>query len=450
MSFVGRLRLVTASICAVLGAVLATQAAPATAANLPVIFGDIFGISDHFVYTQTNDSPNAVVGFRRDQFGNLTPVPGSPFATRGSGVFNPAGVLGPFDADQQVAIDRDRFLLFAVNAGSNTIAVFHIVQGLGSLVPVQGSPFPSGGINPISIGLRGDQVVIINQNQNQADPASFNRQTSNIVTRHIALDGSLVELADDTTLDLPQGSSPSQALTTNTGAFVFDPEFAPPAQAPGKPPLPVGALASYSLSPTGALTPTPANNPPAAFTSTASPGVLIASPLGSWANPVARELYVGVTGQSALAAFTWDAEGNPSFQNLVPLTGKAVCWVRVNHAGTRVYTSNTGSHTIDTLDIVSDPALPIDLSNSAAIGGPQGTATLMMEVDPTDAFVFVISQSNAVGGSATTRPTTRATIPNELHVMQVSPDGNSLTEVGTGTPIPTINPAAKIHGVAVF
>src|ERR1700722_1227562 len=127
MSFVGRLRLVTASVCAVLGAVLATQAAPATAANLPVTFGDVLGISDHFVYTQTNDSPNAVVGFRRDQFGNLTPVPGSPFATRGSGVFNPAGVLGPFDADQQVAVDRDRFLLFAVNAGSNTIAVFHIV-----------------------------------------------------------------------------------------------------------------------------------------------------------------------------------------------------------------------------------------------------------------------------------------------------------------------------------
>ena len=450
MSIVGRLGLVTASICAGLGTIMATQAAPAIAADLPASFRNIASISDHFVYTQTNDSRNAVVGFRRDQFGNLTPVPGSPFPTDGSGVFDPAGILGPFDADQQVAVDRDRFLLFAVNAGSNTIAVFHILPGDGSLIPVLGSPFPSGGINPISIGLRGDQVVIINQNQNQADPASLNGQTSNIVTLHIASDGSLVELADDTTLDLPQGSSPSQALTTNTGAFVFDPEFAPPAQAPGKAPLPVGALASYNLSPTGVLTPTPANNPPAAFTSTAPSGVLKASPLGSWANPVARELYVGVTGQSALAAFTWDAAGNPSFQNLVPLTGTAVCWVRVNHAGTRAYTSNTGSHTIDTLDIVTDPALPIDLSNSAAIGGPQGTATLMMEVDPTDEFVYVISQSNAVGGSATVRPTTRATIPNELHVMQVSADGNSLTEVGTGTPISTINPAAKIHGVAVF
>jgi len=444
MNFVEGRRLLTASFCAVLGGLLATQPAPAAADNSENIFGGF----DHFVYTQTNDSPNAIVGFRRDQLGNLSPVPGSPFATGGTGVFDPAGILGPFDADQQLAIDRDRFLLFAVNAGSNTIAAFHIVPESGSLVPVHGSPFPSGGINPISVGVRGDQLVIINQNQNQANPASVNGQTPNIVTRHITLEGRLVELLDDTTLPLPQGSSPSQALTTNTGPFVFDPEFAPPAQAPANPPFPVGTLASYRLSPTGKLTPT--SGSPPAFDSTAAPGVLTAAPLGAWASPVARELYVGVTGQSALATFTWDHEGNPSFQSLVPLTGKAVCWVRVNHKGSRVYTSNTGSHTIDTLDIVTDPARPIDLSQSAAIGGPQGTATLELEVDPTDAFVYVVSQSDAVGGSATTPPTTRATVPNKLHVLKVSRDGNSLTEVSTGTPIPTINPAAKIHGVAVF
>ena len=55
-----------------------------------------------------------------------------------------------------------------------------------------------------------------------------------------------------------------------------------------------------------------------------------------------------------------------------------------------------------------------------------------------------------VGGTATTLPTTLATIPNKLHVLGVSADGNSVTEIGTGTPIPTVNPAAKIFGVAVF
>jgi hypothetical protein len=436
MSNTTRRRVAATSAGAVLGAVLAMQTAPA--------------LADHFVYTQTNDSKNAVVAFRRGDDGNLTPVIGSPFATKGAGIFNPAGVLGPGDNDQQVTVDRDRFLLFAVNAGSNTIAVFYILPFDGSLVPVPGSPFPSGGISPVSIGVRGDQVVIINQNENQANPASTNRQTSNIVTRHIALDGSLVKLPDDTTINLPQGSSPSQALTTNTGPFVFDPEFAPASQAPAAPPVPVGALASYQLSPDGTLTPTPGNNPPRAFTSTASAGTLKASPLGSFANPLARELYVGVTGQRSVAAFTWDNEGNPIFQSLVALGGTAVCWVRVNHAGTRLYTSNTGSHTVDTLDITHNPALPIDLSNSAPIGGPNGTATFELEVDPTDDFVFVVSDSNAVGGTATTPPSTLATMPNKLHVLGVSADGNSLTEIGTGTPIPTVNPAAQIFGLAVF
>ena len=103
MSNTTRRRVAATSVGAPVTAVLAMQTAPA--------------LADHFVYTQTNDSKNAVVAFRRDDDGNLTPVTGSPFATGGAGVFNPAGVLGPGDADRQVTVDRDRFLLFAVNAG---------------------------------------------------------------------------------------------------------------------------------------------------------------------------------------------------------------------------------------------------------------------------------------------------------------------------------------------
>jgi hypothetical protein len=40
-----------------------------------------------------------------------------------------------------VIVNRDHTLLFAVNGGSDTIAVFHI-NGDGTLTPVDGSPFP--------------------------------------------------------------------------------------------------------------------------------------------------------------------------------------------------------------------------------------------------------------------------------------------------------------------
>ena len=80
--------------------------------------------AEHVVYTETNDIANAVLAFRRDDKGRLTLVPGAPFSTGGKGVIDPSFKLGPFDTDQNVVIDHDRRLLFAVNSGSNSIAVF--------------------------------------------------------------------------------------------------------------------------------------------------------------------------------------------------------------------------------------------------------------------------------------------------------------------------------------
>ena len=129
---------------------------------------DVLRPSEHVVYTETNDVTNAILAFRRDDEGRLTLLSGAPFPTGGKGVVDSSFKLGPLDTDQNVLIDYDRRLLFAVNSGSNSIAVFRIRPHDGSLEPVRGSPFPSGGINPVSIGLRGDQIVIINQ---EMDPA---------------------------------------------------------------------------------------------------------------------------------------------------------------------------------------------------------------------------------------------------------------------------------------
>ena len=57
-----------------------------------------------------------------------------------AGVFDATFIPGPFDSDQNLIENASGTLLFAVNSGSNTIAVFHI-QSDGSLAPVHGSPF---------------------------------------------------------------------------------------------------------------------------------------------------------------------------------------------------------------------------------------------------------------------------------------------------------------------
>ena len=97
------------------------------------------------LYVESNhQSPgqNSVLGYARAADGSLTPLPGSPFLTGGKGHNNPtAGLLGPNDLDQPMVASDDKKRLYAVNAGSNTIAVFNVAAD-GTLAAVTGSPFP--------------------------------------------------------------------------------------------------------------------------------------------------------------------------------------------------------------------------------------------------------------------------------------------------------------------
>ena len=101
-----------------------------------------------FVYTNDDVAgPNTVSGFRVGSDGALVPVPGSPFTTGGT------GGRGGFFASNRITVFASRDLLFASNAGSNDISVFRIDGLTGSLTPVSGSPFPSGGVSSLGISL---------------------------------------------------------------------------------------------------------------------------------------------------------------------------------------------------------------------------------------------------------------------------------------------------------
>jgi len=102
----------------------------------------------------TISNGNVVYGYSNDGAGNLTPLPGSPFLTGGTGSAPPLGMsLGlQTDDDQQVITNNAGTLLFTVNGFSNTIAVFDINSD-GSLTMIPGSPSTSGGTQPASLGL---------------------------------------------------------------------------------------------------------------------------------------------------------------------------------------------------------------------------------------------------------------------------------------------------------
>jgi len=65
-------------------------------------------------------------------------------------------------------------------------------------------------------------------------------------------------------------------------------------------------------------------------------------PLGLYTHPRMRLLYVGFVVVNRVGIYSFDKEGRLEFLRSVPHPGLAVCWLRVNRNGTRLYTGNNG------------------------------------------------------------------------------------------------------------
>src|SRR6266550_871935 len=119
-------------------------------AALLVLFGfALLAASVHaqstFVYTNNNETPNTVTAFSVGPGGTLTMV-GSPFPTGGNG-------SGNFRASNTATVTVRKKILYVANTGSNNISGFSINTTTGALTPVPGSPFATGGFGLYGISL---------------------------------------------------------------------------------------------------------------------------------------------------------------------------------------------------------------------------------------------------------------------------------------------------------
>jgi 6-phosphogluconolactonase (cycloisomerase 2 family) len=211
------------------------------------------------VYVGSNifgDNANSIFAFRRDAEGNVTELPGSPFLTGGSGVATATiPRFGSFESDQSIIVNTGRTRLFAVNSGSDTIAVFYILPD-GGIVPAPGSPFPSGGVNPVSVGLAGDRLYVVNKNDDPMRPEVTSANFPNYTGFTVAADGTLTPIPDSTiTLPSPT-ASPSQALISRDQRFLFGADFLADVT------LGQGLLQSFRIQNSGTLAQNPPQPPP--------------------------------------------------------------------------------------------------------------------------------------------------------------------------------------------
>jgi hypothetical protein len=381
-----------------------------------------------YVYVESNigtPNGNSIYAFQRESNGQLHPVAGSPFLTGGAGVPYTGYSTGPYDSDQEMVVNAQQTLLFATNAGSNTISVFHIENG-GALTPVEGSPFPAGGAAPVSVALDGNTLYVANQGGTLGT-------ASTVLPNYVAMrveGGGVLRAINDKTNDTSRnfqdsvsvaiGSSPSQVYLTPNANVLFGADFEG------------GLLQRFVYNGVGELQElSPIALPASEFNDTTTPRL----PLGLWSSPREPILYVGYVTANKMGVYRYDAAGNLKFLRTVPNDGQGICWIRSNASGTRLYTTDTTTNQVSVYD-TSDPAYPVEIQTFTMDGVGNG---FQEGLSGDGESLYVISQR----ASAST-PEGQG---NVLHTLRVKHDG-TLEE--SATPILFTLPAGtRPQGIAV-
>ena len=327
---------------------------------------------------------------------------------------------GVVDGNDQVIVNPENTLLFAVNQGSDSIAVFKI-ESNGGLDPVEGSPFPSMGKAPSSLGLSNDTLVVANKARDGV--RELEEETPNYTTFTVADDGKLTPVPGSSIPSEPT-FAPTAAVVPDSGGVAFGLEDG-------------GPIRGFSIDDSGVLKQaegSPFAAPDEAYAAgTPAPKKFA---LGVRAHPTEPLVYMALPTSPGLAVFSYDETGQLTFVKAVQTVGAFLpCWIQITKDGRWLYVSSAGTNNITAFDI-ENPRDPVQIQDLPFM--EPGNAW-NLQLDPNDEFLFAISP-RAV-------PAVPLGMGNLQHVMSIGPDG-LLTEVGTPTKLPVPDDATPF-GLAV-
>jgi 6-phosphogluconolactonase (cycloisomerase 2 family) len=291
------------------------------------------------VYVMTNQSSgNSVMVFHRDAAGMLTFS--ATFASGGNGAGTGADPLGSQGA---LVLSEDQRLLFAVNAGSDSVSVFAVRGDRLKLLDT----VPSGGAMPVSLAVQHGLVYVLNA-----------AGTPNISGFFIDPETNRLAPLEGSTQDLPGGAAaaPAEVSFTPDGSALVVTEKG------------TSSIATFALD----------KGRPAAGVSFPSSG---ATPFGfSFGHDdvlIVSDAAGGPAGTAAVSSYAVDEGGNVAV--ISPALGdtqKAACWLVVPRNGRFAYTANAASNSISQYGVSEDGNLTL-LDAVAASTGTGSTPTDM-------------------------------------------------------------------------
>jgi 6-phosphogluconolactonase len=387
-------------------------------------------VARNVAYVQSNNpvsGKNAILAYRRDPTtGNLTPLAGGGvFLTGGTGYLNVDDRIGPDDSDQEVVVSKDRKFLFTVNQGSNTVTTFRIAAD-GSLTRI--GVVDSNGKQPVSVGIVNKSTLIVVNKGDQNPGGSGGTSKPNYTSFRVAADGTLSKVVNSR-VEVGAGASPTQALVSRDGKFVFGDnflarEFDPPAGFPSDLVPPFGSeLESFKLDANLKLQ----RNAPAQPSQL--PGVADKFILNMQAHPTHNVVYAGFVVGNKLGVYKYNAAGVLQFVKAVGTAGQGLCWIVISPDGKRLYGTNFSSDSVSVFDI-SDPLNPVEiqdvplkLRNPHPSDQPSpaqfDTVAFQLSIDPEGKHVYVVNHEQTSDN--------RSTTGNAVHVLTVGANG-TLTE----------------------
>jgi 6-phosphogluconolactonase (cycloisomerase 2 family) len=331
-----------------------------------------FGPGSGAVFVQTdNTSGNQVIAYRRLPDGTLRPA--RSYATGGVGGVLAGSVVDHLASQGSLSYDPWHSLLYAVNAGSDTVSVFAVSGDRLALRQV----VRSGGSFPVSVAVHGDLVYVLNA------------LGGGSLQGFRVLGGFLLPIpGSNRALGLDPNASPQFTSTPGQAAFTPDgSQLVVTTKANGN------DIDVFGVGFGGQLSAVPVVN--------SEPGTV---PFAINFDPYGH-LLIAEAGTNALATFSLAANGTVGLLDAVPTGQSATCWV--DSAGGFFFASNAGSG--NESGFTSSPGGQLTLLGDTATDG--GT------VDAAAAGRFLYVQTGAAG------------IVDEFIVQA----GGSLTEIGSVT-----------------